>query len=148
MPEAKGNEIGFDGGKLTNGRKRSILTDTMGYLICVHVHAASLYDGHAGMILLDKAFKKFHLKKIWADKTYRGAFVKYAKEKYDCKVEINTHKKQEGFKPIRKRWVVERTFAWLTRNRRLAREYEEDPRSSESMTYIASFRLMLKHLTC
>jgi putative transposase len=72
MPETKGLEVGIDGGKLVKGRKRSIIVDTMGYVICVFVHAANIYDGKAGKILLDKVFKKYHLKKVFADNTYRG----------------------------------------------------------------------------
>ncbi len=146
MPEAKGNEVGIDGGKNVNGRKRSIAVDTAGYLICVFVHAANIYDGKAGKTLLDRLCHKFKIKKVWADNTYRGEFVTYAEEKYDCIVEIK-NKTEKGFKPIKKRWVVERTFAWLTRNRRLAREYEKTPRSSETMVYIASSRLIMKHAT-
>jgi len=145
-PEANGNEVGVDGGKKINGRKRSIAVDTMGYIICICVHAANIYDGKAGTLLLDRLFSKFKIKKIWADNTYRGEFVTYAKDQYDCDVEIKSPTQKE-FKPIKKRWVVERTFAWLTRNRRLVREYEKTPRSSETMVYIASSRLILKHAT-
>ncbi len=146
MPETKGLEVGFDGGKLVRGRKRSIVVDTMGYVICVLVHAANIYDGKAGMILLDKVFKKYQLKKIFADNTYRGEFVKYLNEKYHCEVEIKLPE-EKGFKVIKIRWIVERTFAWLTRNRRLVREYERNTSSSEAMLYIASSRLILKHLS-
>jgi putative transposase len=148
MSEAKGNEVGFDGRKQVKGRKRSILTDTMGYVITALVHSANIYDGKAGIKLIDKAFNKFKLKKIWADNTYRGEFVTYSKDKYNCDIEINQRKNnKEGFKPVRKRRAVERTLAWLTRNRRLAREYERTIESSEAMIYAASLRLLLKHAT-
>ena len=145
MPETKGNDVGVDGGKKVNGRKRSIIVDTMGYLISVFVHPANMYDRNAGIRLLEKVFKKYKLKKIWADNTYRGNFVKTAKSQYNCDIEIKQRKSKKGFKPIRKRWVVERTFAWLTRNRRLAREYEKTTKSIESMVYIAASRISLKH---
>ena len=111
MPETKGNDVGVDGGKKVNGRKRSIIVDTMGYLISVFVHPANMYDGNAGVRLLEKVFKKYKLKKIWADNTYRGNFVTTAKSQYNCDIEIKQRKSKKGFKPIRKRWVVERTFA-------------------------------------
>jgi putative transposase len=103
-------------------------------------------NGKAGKVLLDKVFKKYHLKKVFADNTYRGEFVKYLNEKYHCEVEIKLPE-EKGFKVIKIRWIVERTFAWLTRNRRLAREYERNTPSSEAMVYIASSRLILKHLS-
>lgn len=104
-----------------------------------------MYDGKAGKKLLDMASKKVKLKKIWADKTYKGEFVEHAQKSHNCEVEIGEKPKGQGFKPIKKRWVVERTFAWLTRNRRLAKEYEKTTASSEAMVYTASIRLLLKH---
>ena len=67
--------------------------------------------GNAGVKLADKVFKKYNLEKIWADNTYRGNFVTHLKETHNCPVEIKSPKNKKGFKPIRKRWVIERTFA-------------------------------------
>ena len=129
-----------------NGRKRTITVDTLGYLIRVFVHAANIYDGKAGIKLLKQVFLKFNISHIWADKTYQGEFVKYLEEIYNCTVEIKSSTSKGEFKPIKKRWIIERTFAFLTRNRRLAKEYERTSKSSESMVYIASSRFMLGKL--
>ena len=114
-------------------------------MITVFVHAPNIYDGVAGKKMLAKTFSKVTLKAIWADNTYRGEFVEYAKKVYQCEVKIKQNAGQQGFKPVKKRWAVERTFAWLTRNRRLAKEYEKTPASSEAMVYLASLRLLLKN---
>ena len=146
-PEAKGNEVDFDGGKLVRGRKSGILVDTMGNLISVIVHRAKEYDGRAGIRLVKKAFQKGILKKIWADNSYKGGFVDYLKKFYNCDVEIKSSSWGKGFIPMKKRWVVERTFAWMTRTRRLVRIYEATIKSSETMVYISSVRLLLKKLS-
>jgi putative transposase len=145
-PEAGGVEIGVDGGKLVRGRKRGIVTDTLGFLIAVVVTSANIADNKAAIALLQKVFMLVPgLKKIWADKGYRGDLISWVKENYDCVVDI-TNKTWSGFKVEAKRWVVERTFAWLTRARRLAKEYEKTPESSAAMVYIASCRLLLRKL--
>ena len=145
-PEAAGVDVGVDGGKLIRGRKRGIATDTLGLLIAVVVTPANMADNKAAIGLLQKVFMLVSgLKKIWADKGYRGDLVEWMKENYDCILDI-TNKTWSGFKVEAKRWVVERTFAWLTRARRLAKEYEKTAESSEAMVYIASCRLLLRKL--
>jgi putative transposase len=144
--EARGVEVGTDGGKLVRGRKRSVLTDTLGFPIAVSVHSANTADNKAAFDVLKKSFKLVPgLKKIWADKGYRGELIRWTKENFDCVIEI-TNKTWSGFKPEAKRWVAERTLSRLTRARRLAREYERTVESSEAMVYIASSRLMLRIL--
>lgn len=145
-PEAAGVDVGVDGGKLIRGRKRGIATDTLGLLIAVVVTPANMADNKAAIGLLQKVFMLVPgLKKIWADKGYRGDLIEWVKENYDCVLDI-TNKTWSGFKVEAKRWVVERTFAWLTRARRLAKEYEKTTESSEAMVYIASCRLLLRKL--
>ena len=147
--QESGKESGFDGGKLIKGRKRHIILDTMGYVLIVLVHAANLYDGHAARKVLTALFSKMDtVKKIWADGTYKGEeFIQWVKEQFDCVLEVvkkqNTGK---GFEVLPRRWVVERTFAWLGRSRRLSREYERKPTSSAGQVYLASSRLMLRRL--
>jgi len=145
MAESGKEEIGYDGGKKVRGRKRSIVVDTEGYVISAQVNSANKADGKIGKELLDKVYKKEKLKKIYGDKGYRGEFVKYAKEKYGCEIEIEK-RKIKGFEVIEKRWIVERTLGWLTRNRRLAREYEKKKKSSEGMIYLGSSRLLMRHI--
>ena len=142
-------ESGFDGGKLIKGRKRHIIVDTMGYPIVSRVHAANVYDGNGAREVISALFSIVDtVKKIWADGTYRGELIDWAKQQFDCVIEIV--KKQEteepGFHVLPRRWVVERTFAWINRFRRLSKDYERKPESSNSHIYVASIRLMLRRI--
>jgi putative transposase len=141
-------ESGFDGGKLIKGRKRHIVVDTIGYPIIVVVHAANHYDGHAAKKVLKALFSIVNtVRKIWADGGYKGeAFIDWCKEKFNCVIEIVKKKKKKGFHVLPRRWVVERTFAWLNRYRRLSKDYERKPTSSQSHVYVASIRLMLRRI--
>lgn len=142
-------ESGFDGNKRMKGRKRHIVVDTMGCLLIVVVHAAPIYDGRAACFVLPALFLLLdRVKKIWADGAYSGAeLIAWVKAQFDCVLEVIEKKKPvNGFQVVPRRWVVERTLAWLSRYRRLNRDYERNPRSSESMVYVASSRLMLRQL--
>ena len=147
--QESGEESGFDGGKLIKGRKRHIIVDTMGYVLIVLVHAANIYDGHAARKVLTALFSKMDtVKKIWADGTYKGEeFIQWVKEQFDCVLEVVKKKNTgKGFEVLPRRWVVERTFAWLGRSRRLSKEYERKPTSSAGQVYLASSRFMLRRL--
>ena len=147
--QESGKESGFDGGKLIKGRKRHIIVDTMGYVLIVLVHAANIYDGHAARKVLTALFSKMDtVKKIWADGTYKGEeFIQWVKEQCDGVLEVVKKKNTgKGFEVLPRRWVVERTFAWLGRSRRLSKEYERKPTSSAGQVYLASSRLMLRRL--
>lgn len=140
-------ESGFDGGKLVKGRKRHIVVDTMGYLLNVVVHAANIFDGKGARVVLEQLYETVKtLKKIWADGAYNGELEEWVQENFECVLEIVKKLRSKGFHVLPRRWVVERTLAWLTRFRRLSKDYERKPSSSESMVYIASIRLMLKQL--
>ncbi len=141
-------ESGFDGGKLVKGRKRHIVVDTMGYILIVMVHAANIYDGRAAREVLNRLFSLVStVKKIWADGTYRGEeLAQWVKAQFQCDLEVVNKKTGEGFQILPRRWVVERTFAWVGRSRRLSKDYERNPASSASMVYVASGRLMLRRL--
>ena len=143
-------ESGFDGGKLIKGRKRHIVVDTTGYPLVVVVHAANIYDGHAAERVLNALFSIVKtVKKIWADGAYKGEkFIKWAKEKFGCVIEVvkKNKSKGKGFHVLPRRWIVERTFAWLNRYRRLSKDYERKPTSSSSHVYVASIRLMLRRI--
>jgi putative transposase len=142
-------ESGVDGGKKIKGRKRHTIVDTMGCLLIVVVHAANIYDGQAARFVVPTLFLLLDtVKKIWADGAYSGAeLIAWVKAQFDCVLEVVEKKKPvKGFQVIPRRWVVERTFAWLSRYRRLNRDYERNPKSSESMVYVASSRLMLRRL--
>jgi putative transposase len=145
--ESGQQESGFDGGKLVKGRKRHIIVDTMGYIIVVIVHAASIADCTGARQVITKLFETLDtIKLIWADGGYKGELIDWVKKQFDCVLEVVKKKKKKGFHVLPRRWVVERTFAWLTRYRRLSKDYEKQPSSSEAMVYVASIRLMLRRL--
>ncbi len=144
-----GGDVGFDAGKNVKGRKRHIAVDTLGLLLIVVVTAASFPDANSAPLLGPKLqAKSARLKKIWADGGYKEQFIEWFRNK--CKVIVEVVKRREGaigFEVQPKRWVVERTFAWLYFFRRLSKDYEYYTTTSESMVYLASIRLMLKRLT-
>ena len=147
--EVGGPERGFDNGKKVKGRKRHVLVDTLGLLLIVVVTAASLSD-QAGARHLFKRMRGTgkKLRKVWVDGTYRGAAWSFwVKEQYRIVLESVTRAEgQKGFAVLPHRWVVERTLAWLNQNRRLSKDYEELPSTSETFVYVAMTRLMLKRL--
>jgi putative transposase len=112
----------------------------------VVVHSAQIYDSKGALLLLKSLFERVPtLRLIWADQAYRGSLVQWVKETFSCELEI-VYRTTKEFQVLPRRWVVERTFAWLTRSRRLVREYERRPVSSVAMVYAASIRIMLNKL--
>jgi putative transposase len=148
-----GEERGVDVHKQTLGRKRHMVVDTLGLLLIVWVHSACLQDGLGGQQILQRLFdrikRKVHnrwcrLKLIWADGAYRH-IVDNVRQQFGWRLEIVLRSDDvHGFQILPRRWVVERTFGWLGRYRRLSRDFEHTCVSSEAMTYIASIRRMLK----
>jgi putative transposase len=151
-----GEARGVDVYKQTNGRKRHILVDTLGLLWMVVVHSAGVQDAPGGQLVLQRLFdrikKSVHnrwcrLKLIWVDSAY-GALVEPARQRFGWKLEVVSRPPgTKGFQILPHRWVVERSFGWFGRYRRLARDYEHTTRSSEAMTYLASIRRTLKLAT-
>ncbi len=139
---------GYDKGKNVNGRKRHLLVDTLGLLLAVVVTAASVSDPAGARLLfarLGGGCKK--LRTIWVDGTYRGKLVDWVAEHCPFLLQpVLRSDNLRGFRVLPRRWVVERTFAWLTQCRRLSKDYEGLPASSEAMIYIAMTRLMLRRL--
>ena len=139
---------GYDAGKKVNGRKRHILVDTLGLLLAVVVTSAAVSDPAGARLLLRRlggACKK--LRRIWVDGTYRGHLLEWVMLHYRFVLQpVLRCDGQKGFVVFPRRWVVERTFAWLTQCRRLGKDYEVLPSSSEAMIYIAMTRLMLRRL--
>lgn len=144
-----GGERGYDVGKKVNGRKRHIVVDTVGKLLDVVVHAASIQDYDGAKLILDKVTQTISsLKKLWADGMYKkGGLIDWVRDNLQIVLEIvEREPNQVGFKVLPRRWVVERTFAWLGRYRRLSKDYEKCTHSSEGMIYIASIHTMLKRI--
>lgn len=131
------------------GRKRHLLVDTLGLILVVAVHSAGIQDRDGAKILLSKAFWFGWLRKIWADGGYAGALEAWvANLRLGRAARLEIVRKLAGpFKILPRRWVVERTFAWLSRNRRLARDYEVKTEHSEAFIYIAAIQLMARRLT-
>jgi putative transposase len=144
-----GGDVGFDGGKQVKGRKRHSVVDTLGLLLVVVVTAASFPDANSAPLIGPKMQgKSARLKKIWADGGYKEQFIEWFL--HQCKIIVEIVKRREGaigFEVQPKRWIVERTFAWLYFFRRLSKDYEYYTTTSESMVYLASIRIMLKRLT-
>jgi transposase len=139
---------GYDGNKKINGRRRHIVTDTLGLLLTVRVAPADIGDRDAFQGLLPFLSRKFHrLRLIWADGGYTGPVLAGAAKALNIVLEVVKRTDDtKGFKILPRRWVVERSFGWLMRSRRLARDFETTAVSAEamilwSMTMVMSRRL-------
>ena len=154
--------------KKIRGRKRHLLVDTQGLLLAVKVHTAGLVDRCGAPLLLQGLQGRFpRLSHLFADSGYTGPLIDWVKAHLGWDTEIvpkaqsdsqqkwvliddkpvRLPKAKKGFQVQRHRWKIERTFGWLIRYRRLARDYEGLPESSEALIYIASIRLFLTRLT-
>lgn len=139
---------GYDAGKKIKGRKRHILVDTIGLLLMIVVHTADIQDRDGAKLVLEKAKSLFpRLRLIWADGGYRGQLIDWVKTACNWVLEIVKRDPEvKGFRVLPRRWVVERTFGWLTHYRRLSKDYEVLPETSEAMVYAAMTRVMLRRL--
>ena len=141
---------GFDAGKLIKGKKRHILVDMQGLLLHAIIHSAGIQDRDGGISLLATLFGQFpFLKKMFADSAYAGCIFDTALTNIlpNLKTEIVKRSDQaKGFVPLPKRWIVERTIAWLNRCRRLAKDWENLNRNALAFLKLASIRFMLRKL--
>ena len=142
-------ERGVDGGKKIKGTKRHIITDTLGLLLDVVVHAANIHDSKSAEKVISRLTFRFpDLKTIFADGGYRGELVERIKGVYGWIISITLRSdKSTDFQPLPKRWVVERTFAWFESYRRLSKDFEYLTDTSETMIKLASIRLLLNRIT-
>jgi len=144
-----------------NGRKRHILVDTIGLLLAVHVHAANIADRDGAKLLLAGLAERFpRLAKLWVDAACQGPCAAWITETLGWMVEVvrkprtwvrvpadqEPPERPAGFQVLPRRWVVERTFAWLGRYRRLSKDYEVLPETEEAWISLAMTRLMLVRL--
>jgi putative transposase len=158
-----GGPRGYDGGKKISGRKRHILVDTEGSLLKARVHTADIHDRSGAPLLLDGLHAKFPgIALIWADSAYQGLKA-WLLETLGWQLMISKHwwtglrgiwgrpdqplpEIPRGFHVLKRRWVVERTFAWFGRNRRLSRDFERLIQTSEMLLYAAMTRITLRRL--
>jgi transposase len=146
-----GEERGFDGFKRVIGRKRNLVVDSLGLLVLAKVTAANVQDVYAGKEVLQDLKQRpqllQRLLKIIADGGYRGELEAWVKQELHVVLEIVLKLgDKKGFQVLPKRWVIERTNAWMTRQRRLARDYERLVSTAEAFLYIAMLRLGLRRL--
>ena len=139
---------GFDGAKKVNGRKRHIVTDTLGLLLSVTVHEASLSDRASAETVLARVAEKVRtLTMIFADQGYTGDLIRRVKLLFSITLEIVKRREHRTFHILPRRWVVERTFGWLGFYRRLSKDYERYPKTSEAFVYLAGMNIALHRLS-
>lgn len=140
---------GYDAGKKINGRKRHLMVDTLGLLLCVVVHVASIQDRDGAKLIFDSCRQQCPtVKLVWADGGYAGKLVNWTRENCPWTLEIvKRSPTAEGFQLLPRRWVVERTISWINNSRRLAKDYEVWPETSEAMIHVAMIDVMLRRLT-
>jgi len=140
---------GYDAGKKINGRKRHLLVDTIGLMVAAIVHRADIQDRDGAPLLLASMRRAFPwLRHVFADAGYAGeklraALVKMGRWTIDIVRRCDTAK---GFEPLPRRWVVERTIAWLNRNRRLAKDFEASIESAQVWLFIANVKLLSRRI--
>ena len=174
--EVGGEQRGYDGGKKVHGRKRHILVDTEGLVLKAKVHSAKVPDQDGLRLLLELARTELsRLKQLWLDAGYEGRGKRWAEEALNLSIEIVRKPKkpvpeevakmwaeewakegekvdwqrlmpQRGFRVLPRRWVVERTFTWLSQNRRMSKDYERLCATAEAFIYAAMTRLMVRRL--
>jgi putative transposase len=159
-----GGVRGFDGGKKLAGRKRHVLVDTQGILLAVVVHAANRQDRQGDKLVLDAMEGAFpRLARIWAGQGYTGALIPWAAREHGVRLQVVYPAFRQlrrcapglaadlgdapGFRAIPKRWIVERTFSWIGRQRRMGEDYERLTTTTETLIYLVGIRLLLARLT-
>ncbi len=171
-----GKERGFDPAKKVEGRKRHLLVDTEGLVLQARVHSAKVPDADGIRLLLEEVRERFgRLSHLWVDAGYQGRGSRWVEEVLGLNIEV-VHKPQkpvpeevakawakewakegknvdwqklmppQGFEVLPRRWVVERTFSWIDHNRRMSKDYERLPESSEAFIYVAMTHLMVRRL--
>jgi len=144
-----GEERGYDAGKKTSGRKRHIIVDTLGMILAVVVHGAHQQDQSGACLVLYSLWEQLKgITTIFADTAYgRNGLPQFVKATLGFGIKlVKRRSDQIGFQALPKRWIVERTFAWLGFCRRHSKDYERNPETSEAMIHISMIHLMLKRL--
>jgi putative transposase len=135
---------GFDAGKQIMGIKRHIVTDTLGLILTVIVHSASIQDRDGAKVVIEKLNQYWQsVTLLFADGGYRGKLIDWVKALYSISLHIIKRDKLHTFKVLPKRWIVERTFAWIDANRRSAKNYERLTQTSQAIVQLAAIRTMI-----
>jgi transposase len=145
---AKGGQRGYDGGKKTKGRKRHLAVDTVGWPLAVAVHSAGISETRGAHLVLIRLFLILpQLLKILVDGGYKQSIIDWGKAMFGYLIEVVKRPHLQTFKVLPKRWIVERTFGWFNWQRRLSKDYEHNPKTSEAMLHFISCSIMLRRLT-
>ena len=141
------SERGYDGAKHIVGRKRQIMSDSHGFLLATLVHPASVSDTEGGEWLFNASRAHWpSIERVNVDMGYKASFIDALTDMYNVTVHVAKRLVDHVFTVMPLRWRVERTFAWLCRNRRLSKDYEQRYDTSEGMIYLASIRMLLNRL--
>ena len=141
-----GGPRGFDAGKKINGRKRHLLTDTLGLPLRLVVHPASIQDRDGLGLVCARIRRRFPwLELVFADAGYQGEVAAGARERLRLEI-VKRPRDAEGFHLLPRRWIIERTFAWLGRNRRLAKDFERLLDTTTAMAVLAIIQLLMRRL--
>lgn len=143
----QGGIRGYDGGKRIRGRKRHVVVDVLGLVLVVCVHSAGIQDRDGAKAVLAALMAGFPgIQLIWADGGYAGQLVAWVASQLQQVLAIVKRPRKRGFKVLQWRWIVERTFGWLNRSRRLSKDYEALCETSETWVRIALIQLMVRRL--
>ena len=141
--------VGYDGGKKTKGRKRHIAVDTMGLILSIVIHSANIHDsqGVSDVLWRLKANYFHSIKKIIADGGYTGKeLALWARSTFGWLIEVVLRSEKSSFEVLPKRWIVERTFAWISFQRRTSKDYERSTESSLAFIHLSMIRIMLNRI--
>lgn len=140
--------IGYDGGKKIKGKKRHIVVDTLGLVLTVVIHAANIHDSIGAKQVLQTLKDKYlsGIQKIFADGGYLGDLIDWVKFHLGYQIEIVKRTEEHKFKVLPKRWIVERTFAWISFHRRMAKDYERLDNTGIAFIQLAMARLMINKI--
>jgi len=139
---------GYDAGEKVLGRKRHLLTDTLGLPLVIKVHSAGIQDRDSFWLVVEKVKRRFPwLRIVFADSGYNAIQTQCAAAQNKLRLEIVKRPRDaEGFHLLPRRWVIERTFAWLGRNRRLAKDFEQLIETATAMLVVGTVQLIVRRL--
>lgn len=144
-----GGDIVYDGGKKIKGRKHHIVVDTLGLVMIIVIHAANIHDSVGARDLMRSLKNKYltGIVKIFADGGYMGELIEWVRIQFQWRLEIVKRNEEHTFKVLPKRWIVERTFAWLSFHRRMSKDCERLPKSGMAFIQLSMIRLMVNRIS-